>query len=157
MIYVEDFLKCAIQLVKDNLNAELLKIDTERGDFVMKPVDMNNAVIFQSLNNFPVNFDPILFYGVDQVTTDSIESATGDNWEIEFSIIMADPQDQSASYRLLRYQRALKEIFKTNYVKINNMRQKVQVKSLNPISLTLQNNSNEFRAIGIIVETTLFE
>lgn len=157
MIYIEDFLNCSIALVKEKINANLAAIDTERGDFTLKPIDLENGIVFQSLNNLPVNFDPILYYGVDQVTSDSIESALGETWEIEFSIILADPQDKSADKRILRYQRALKEIFLNEYVKINNMRQKVRVKSLNPVSFLLQNSSNEFRAIGIIVETTLFQ
>lgn len=155
--YIEDFLNCSIEMVKDQINLKLQEIDTERGDFVLKPIDLENAIIFQSLNNFPVNFDPILYYGIDQVNTESIESAAGETWEVEFSIILADPQDRSADKRILRYQRALKEIFLNNYVKINNMRQKVRVKALNPVAFTLQNSSVEFRAIGIIVETTLFQ
>ena len=158
MIYIEDFLEQVICLVKDNINQELEKIDLERGDFVLKPVDLENAIVFQSLNNLPVNFDPILFYGIDQVQSiGDIESASGENWEIEFSFILSDPQDRTADKRLLRYQRALKSVFLNNYVKIKNMRQKVRVRSLNPVAFTLNNSSNEFRAIGIIVETTLFQ
>ena len=157
MIYIEDFLNCSIALVKEQINAKLAEIDAERGDFTLKPIDLDNGIVFQSLNNLPVNFDPILFYGIDQVDSDSIESAQGETWDLEFSIILADPQDRTADKRILRYQRALKEIFSENYIKINNMRQKVRVKSLNPVSFLLQNSSNEFRAIGIIVETTLFQ
>ena len=162
MIYIEDFLNQALCLVKNNINQELSKIDLERdGDtkpFILKPIDLDDGIVFQSMNNLPVNFDPILYYGVDQVTTiGDLESATGETWEVEFSIILSDPQDRTADKRILRYQRALKEIFLKNYVKINNMRQKVRVKSLNPVAFTLQNTSNEFRAIGIIVETTLFQ
>ena len=142
----------------NKINDELLKIDTERADFVLKPVDIENGIVFQSLNNLPVNFDPTLYYGVDQVDNiGDVESASGETWGIEFSLILSDPQDRTADKRLLRYQRALKSIFLDNYIKINNMRQKVRVKSLNPISFKLQNTSNEFRAIGIIVETTLFQ
>ena len=157
MIYIEDFLNCSIALVKEKINTKLAEIDTERGDFTLKPIDLENGIVFQSLNNLPVNFDPILFYGIDQISTDSIESASGETWEVEFSIILSDPQDRTADKRILRYQRALKEIFLNDYVKINNMRQKVKVKSLNPVSFLLQNSSNEIRAIGIIVETTLFQ
>lgn len=158
MIYIEDFLEQVICLVKNNINQELAKIDAERGDFVLKPIDLENAIVFQSLNNLPVNFDPILYYGVDQVSNNGdVESATGETWDIEFSFILSDPQDRTADKRLLRYQRALKSIFLNNYIKINNMRQKVRVRSLNPVAFTLSNSSNEFRAIGIIVETTLFQ
>ena len=158
MIYIEDFLKCAKALVIANINDKLTEIDNERGDYELKKIDVDDAIIFQSMNNFPVNFDPILFYGVDNVTNQGdVESAAGETWEIEFSIILADPQDKTVDTRILRYQRALKEIFLNNYVKINNMRQKVRVRSLNPVAFTLQNASVEYRAIGIIVETTLFQ
>ena len=155
---IECVLENTFNHVKDNLNAELLKIDTEKADFVLKPVDFDNGVVFQSLNNLPVNFDPIFFYGVDQVQVPTtIESSVGEEWEIEFSIILSDPQDRTVDKRILRYQRALKQVFINEYVKIGNMRQKVRVRSLNPVAFTLQNASVEYRAIGIIVETTLFQ
>jgi len=161
MIYIEDVLNQAICLVKDNINDELTKIDVERAGetnpITMKPIDTENGIVFQSLNNLPVNFDPILYYGVDQVETDPIESAQGETWSMEFSIILSDPQDRTAEKRVLRYQRALKSIFLNNYIKLNNMRQKVRVRSLNPVAFTLPNASIEFRAIGILVETTLFQ
>lgn len=158
MIYIEDFLEQAKELVKSKMNDKLLEIDSERGDLVLKPVDFDNAVVFQSMNNLPVNFDPILYYGATSVSTDgNVESSVGETWEVEFSVILADPQDRSIEKRLFRYQRALKEIFLQNYFKINNIRQKVRLRSLNPISFNLQNNSIEYRAIGILIETTLFE
>lgn len=157
MIYIEDFLENAIELVKQNINQKLIDIDNERNDFALKPIDLENGIVFQSLNNLPVNFDPILYYGADDVTNiGEIESASGETWSVEFSIILADPQDRSVEKRLWRYQRALKEIFLEGYIKINSMRQKVRVRSLNPVAFTLQNTSNEYRAIGINIETTLF-
>ena len=60
MIYIEDVLNQSIELVKSKINSKLSEIDTERGDFVLKQIDTDNAVVFQSMNNFPVNFDPIL-------------------------------------------------------------------------------------------------
>lgn len=155
--YIEDFLNCAVGLVKEKINDKLTEIDNERNDFELKKIDLDNGIIFQSMNNFPVNFDPILYYGADNVTQiGEVESASGESWEIEFSIVLSDPQDRTVTNRIFRYQRALKEIFLENYIKMNNMRTKVRVRSLNPVAFTLQNSSNEYRAIGIIIETTLF-
>ena len=159
MIDIEDFVACAKELVRTKLNDEITAIDAARSDGItLKQIDIDNAIIFQSLDNFPVNFDPVLYYGVSGATApQQIESATGENWEVEFTIILADPHDKTIDTRLFRYQRALKNLFKKNYFKINNLTQKVRVKSLDPVSFSLSNQKAvEFRAIGVIVETTLF-
>lgn len=155
-IDIEYYLDQVESFVKANLNNKLSEIDTEKNDGItLKPIN-DKAVVFQTLNAFPVNFDPVLFYGIDSVQGESIESANEETYQIEISIILADKADKATEKKLLRYHRALKEIFQENYFKIGNTREKVRVTSLSPISFTLQNTTNPFRAIGVRIEVSLF-
>jgi len=153
---VECFLDNMEQHIKDNLNDRLASIDAEKSStWTTEPVN-EKAYVFQSLDNMPVNFDPILFYGIAQVPSKSIPGATAKNYKIEISVIKSDSESKTIGKKLLRYQRALEEIFEENFYKINNVRPKIEVSSLQPISFRLQNSSNQFKAIGIEISFSIF-
>lgn len=142
--------------LKEKLNDRIAAIDAEKNsDFTTELVDPK-AYIFQGLDSMPVNFDPILFYGISKVESDSIHSANAETYTIEISIIKADSNSATVGKKLLRYNRALKEIFQENCFKINNVRPKIKVTSLQPISFQLQNSSDLFKAIGIEIELSIF-
>lgn len=145
---IEDFLKA-------NLNTQLAAIDAEKNSgWTTEPVDAE-AYVFQSLDNLPVNFDPILFYGVSDIESKSVPGASAKIIKIEISVIKVDDESKTIGKKLLRYGRALEELFEKNYFKINNVRPKIIVSSLQPISFKMQNSSNLFKAIGIEIETSI--
>lgn len=153
---VEVILKNIKETLLDKLNTKLLEIDTEKNDgIVLSPVDPG-AYILQSLDEFPVNFDPALFYGIESIETVGEYSATHKKMKIEISVILADPQDGSIFSRLFRYQRAMEETFLESYFTIKNMREKVKVTSLEPVAFRVQNSTSEFKAIGVMIEISLF-
>ena len=142
--------------LKNHLNDKIVEIDTEKNSgWTTEPVDPESYV-FQSLDEMPVNFDPILFFGVSSIEGEGIESATSKICKVEVSVIKTDDESKTIGKKLLRYQRALQEIFQENYVKINSVRQKIRVSSLQPISFEMQNSSNRFKAIGIEIEFSIF-
>ena len=144
------------QFLKDNLNTRINAIDVEKNSgWTTENVDPE-AYVFQSLDNLPVNFDPILFYGISQMPSKGIGPATAKNPRIEISVIKTDDESKTIGKKLLRYQRALEEIFEENFYKINNVRPKIEVSSLQPISFQMQNSSNQFKAIGIEIELSIF-
>lgn len=142
--------------LKEKLNDKISAIDLEKNSGWNTELVDENAFIFQSLDNLPVNFDPILFYGISKVEGESIHSANAEIYSIEISIIKADDESKTIGKKLLRYNRALKEIFQENCFKIGNVRPKIKVSSLQPISFQLQNSSNQFKAIGIEIELSIF-
>lgn len=153
---IECFLDNLEQFLKDNLNDRIAAIDAEKNSGWTTELVDDAAYIFQSLDNMPVNFDPILFYGVSSVESDGINGATGKTYKIEISIIKADSESKTTGKKLLRYQRALEEIFEENYFIINNVRPKITITSLQPISFQLQNSGDQFKAIGIEIEYSIF-
>ncbi len=153
---VECFLDNMEQHIKDKLNDRLAAIDLEKNSgWTTEPIN-EKAYIFQSLDNMPVNFDPILFYGIAEVASKAIYAATAKEYKIEISVIKSDSESKTIGKKLLRYQRALEEIFEESFYKINNVRPKVEVSSLQPVSFRLQNSSNQFKAIGIEISFSIF-
>ena len=127
---LECFIVSVEKHLKANLNDKIAEIDAEKNtftpiedQFVTNPVD-NEAYIFQSLDNMPVNFDPILFYGISNAPSKGIGPATAVNPMVEISVIKAEEEVKTIGKKLLRYQRALQEIFEENFFKINNVRPK---------------------------------
>ena len=148
--------------LKDKLNPQIVLIDAEKNankaiadQWTTEPVD-NEAYVYQSLDQMPVNFDPILYYGISQMPSNGIGPATAKNPIIEISIIKTDDESKTIGRKLLRYQRALEEIFEENFYKINSVRPKIEVSSLQPVAFKDQNSSNRFKAIGIEIELSIF-
>jgi hypothetical protein len=153
---IEVVLKNLKDTLVDNLNTKLAEIDAEKNDGITLKQIQSGAYILQSLDEFPVNFDPALYYGVESVATSSEYGASAKNLRLEVTVILADPQDGSVYSRLFRYQRALEEIFTSNYPRLKKMYDKVKVTGLEPIAFRVQNQTTEFKAIGIILELDLF-
>lgn len=153
---VETVIKNIELTLKEKLNNKLLEIDAEKADGItLRPVDPK-AFIIQSLDEFPVNYDPALFLGIESINTVGEYSATAKTIRIEVSAILSDPQDGTIFSRLFRYQRAMEETFLESYFTIKNMREKVRVTSLEPVAFKVQNSTTEFKAIGVIIELSLF-
>ncbi len=153
---VETVIKNIELTLKEKLNLKLIEITTEKNDGItLRPVD-DKAYIIQSLDEFPVNFDPALFIGIESINTVGEYSATSKTIRIEVSVILSDPQDGKNFSRLFRYQRAMEETFLESYFTIKNMREKVKVTSLEPVAFKVLNSTTEFKAIGVIIELSLF-
>jgi hypothetical protein len=153
---VEVILKNIKETLLEKLNPKLLEIEADKGDgIVLKPIDPG-AYILQSLDEFPINYDPALFYGIESIETVGEYSSTHKSIKVEISFIIADPQDGTIFSRLFRYQRALEETFLESYFTIKNMREKVKVTSLEPVAFKVQNSTSEFKAIGVMIEISLF-
>lgn len=163
---LECFVDSVEVFLKSKLNDRILLIDAEKNlnkpveDHIITEAVNECAYVFQSLDNLALNFDPILFYGVAQVPSKGIGPATAKNPKIEISVIKQDSslgeENKVIGKQLLRYQRALEEIFEENFYKINSVRPKIEVSSLQPISFQMQNSSDQFKAIGIEIEIFIF-
>lgn len=159
---IECFIDNLEIFLKDNLNDAIQAIDDEKNanrapenQWETEKVDPE-AYVYQSLDNLPVNFDPILFYGVSKVETIGIHGATAKKYFIEVTVIKTDDESKTIGRKLLRYQRAMNEIFIKNYFTINNVRPKIEIADLQPIHFSVQNSSAQFKAIGIEIELSIF-
>lgn len=149
----ETFLRDVETFLKSNLNAEIVKINTEKADFNLDSID-DKAYIFQSLDDKVLNYSPSVFYYIDDIQSESIDSATSEEISIEVVVILSDKKDGKLQYRLLRYLRALKDLFNNGFNKVHYSK-KVKVESLVPIRFALQNSTNFVHAIGVRLTTVI--
>lgn len=149
----ESFLRDVETFLKTNLNNNIIAINTEKGDFVLDQIP-TTAYIFQSLDDRVVNNKASLFYYIDDIQSEAVDSATSEEISIEVVVILSDKKDNTLQYRLLRYQRALKELFNNGFNKVNYSK-KVRVESLVPIRFAYQNSTNYVHAIGVRLTTVI--
>ncbi len=137
-----------------NLNTKLAAITAEKADGIVLPTLHASAFFFQTLGEAAINLNPFLIYGIVDQKDEGIGPAVSERIMIQIAIVVSDRLDGNIGKRLLRYRRALRELFTGSFDKIGNA-VKFKVTSLVPISLELINSDEPQRAIGIQVETTL--
>ena len=116
MYDVEQLTKDLLQLVKDNLNTEITKIQTQKGnDFELKLIAEPTAY-YPSLDDNILEFDPFVYYGIGDNDILSNGPESSDNLEIFFTVVFTNENDDDNNYwRSLRYIRALRKVFENNY------------------------------------------
>lgn len=138
--------------LKANLNSKITALNSEKGDAPQLLTLDSNAFFFQTMNDAVANFDPFVFYGISDVESVATGPGIIERYLIDLIVVVVDTaQDLLIGKRLLRYNRAFKELLTSNYDKIGDGK-KIKVTSLVPVSFKLANSSNEYRAIGVTLE-----
>ena len=148
--------------MRSKLNTRLLALDSEKNDGItLKPVTSTgepDGFFFQDLGDRIANFDPFVLYGIDSVRVQpgqNIGPATAKTYTIHVIVVIQDNgNDPSLTKRLLRYQRALWEIFEVDWATVRHGA-KFKIGGLMPIAFELLNRSQPDRAVGISLEVTL--
>lgn len=150
---LENFATDIRDLLLLRLNEKIQLINVEKGDFEIKEVS-ENAYCFQSLDERAMNYSPFLIYGFDDIISVSNGPLNADSVLFSATIIIADDGAKNIMSKLLRYQRALREVFQKHWDEIGHA-QKGEIKSLNPLAFQFANSSHPSRAIGIQIMSTL--
>lgn len=140
--------------IKANLNTYITQVNTEKSDSLLKTID-SNAYFFQTMNDRVANYDPFIFYGISDLESIGIGPQLSEKYMIDLIVVLTDTgQDLLTGKKLLRYNRALKEMIKKSW-DIIGKGMKLKISSLVPVAFKLANSSNEYRAIGITIEVNL--
>jgi hypothetical protein len=146
---LEDLCADIATVLQTNLNSKLSEIDSEKNDGIVLKQVTGDAYFFQELNNKVANFDPFVLYGVESVQTLSQEGAAAQVATISVVIVVSDPGlDPELPKRMIRYARALHEIFEENY-SLLRLSSKLIIQNLMPVSFNLLNSSQSYRAAGV--------
>lgn len=138
--------------LKANLNGKITALNTEKGDAPQLLTIADGAYFFQTLNDKIANFNPFIFYGINDIEPGPIGPAMSEKYLIDLIVVVVDVgQDLLIGKRLLRYNRALKDLIQSNWSSIGDGN-KLKVRTLVPVAFKLANTSNEYRAIGITIE-----
>lgn len=135
----ETVLKNAIAMVKLKLNDELAVINTEKGDWDIANLNAA-AYYFGQIPKGAFNYNPFAVYGF--LGDPTFDASQPDNHikviPLFFEVVLVDggnKDDENIIYKLLRYSRALENVFNKNHSKIMEGYGNIQVTSLAPTTL----------------------
>lgn len=151
----ERFLEDIKAILTSKLNAKFLEIDTEKADTItLKPVG-STSYFLQGLNERAANLDPFVVYGYEPGDTKSIGSSSAQDILVSVVIVVSDHGSDLMNTQMLRYARALKEVFEENWQMVE-FSTKLRINELEPINLKLDaDGDNQYKAVGIQILTNL--
>jgi hypothetical protein len=136
--------------VKARLNTKLTSITTEKGDSISLAPVLDAAYFCQSLDTRVANYDPFIFYGVEDVNSVGIGPATAKDWSIWVLVCYADKgNDDKLTQRMFRYLRAMEEIFEDEWHIRGQVNSKIQ--SIPPTNFVGINSGEKYRATGVML------
>lgn len=155
----EQLLNDIFEIVKANLNTKLNEIKVEKdallgsGNFAV-PLIEDNAW-FDSLDEKTANFDPYVYYGVNDNSVIELASAESSQLTIFFTVVLHYNGDDANMYKkMLRYIRALQEIVAENFDRIPEA-SSLRVTAVNPQDLQDLDESTFHKIGGISIQTAI--
>ena len=150
----EVLLNAVVQYLKDNLTAKLAEIDAEKADGITLTPVSADAFFVHTLDDEVTNYNPFIYVGFSSLGGSAIQGSTAFEPRIQVTIVMsASTETQDDFAKILRYQRALVEIFNEGFSRIRS-EINLTIENLEPVTLQGVNTSNLYRAIGIEMQTT---
>lgn len=136
------------------INSFITAINTEKGDDpVMSTID-DGALIFQTMTEAIVNFDPFLIYYIDSVSSESAGPHTLRTYKVNIEIVFAScVNEKLLGYLLLRYQRALRDFAEYHWRRLDCGVQS-SLSDLNPVEYSLSESDETHKSIGISISVT---
>lgn len=139
--------------LKAKLNTRIGVVEAEKtglGSPVGLPlVDDPNGFFKQTWDDRILNQNPAVFYGIQTIdAAGSIESATAQYVTIFVEIVLTDGRnDKNTVTRLLRYTRAVREIFEEAFA-ILDAGSAIKIETVAPVSFRLDTDTSEEVLIG---------
>lgn len=154
---VEKVFYSIVDFFKSNLNAKIEAINTEKNDPVLTTVS-SNAWIEGSLNDTVVNYDRTILSYIEDIQANVSNSHISETIILEIDLIAHQKEDFLDYKRILRYQRALKEVAQDAWSGIKDLKgyDYPVVRILNPIDITIPGTSFSSKVIGVQIEFVLF-
>lgn len=138
-------------IMKANLNDRITKIqsekDTKLGDANFNVPLIDDNAWFDGLDERTANFNPYVYYGIEDNSVIEVASAESSDLTIFFTVVYHNDGDDVTMYRkMLRYIRAMQE------VSTRNFREIAEASNLKVIALNPQDvkdlDSETFHKIG---------
>lgn len=157
----EDILDTVLGVMTAGLNTQIAAIEAEKiaaGKGLtptLAQID-SGSYVEQTWSDEILNFNPGIFYGIEDVSTQSIGMAVAKTYKIFCEVIVIDDGNSVGCHkRILRYSRALEEIFETAF-KDAIGGGKASVEQVRPISFKKDlDSSEEIKIGGISLTITL--
>lgn len=144
-------------MLKDStngLNAKITAINTEKNDSITLAQVNSSAYLFQSYDSKVLNYDPFIFYGVDDIEGVGIGAHTSEIYSISIILLLAKKNETVEVTRMLRYLRCLQDCVKSQWDFIEHKGLgKAEIIPGAPVELKLLNSSQPHRAVGVQIRT----
>lgn len=151
---VENFTDDLLAFLQANLNTKLSSLDTEKNDGITLAQIASTAYFFQNLSTEIVNYNPFIFYRIDTMGgAQNLFSAVDKNFQMQVMVIVSDNgNDVDIMRRLLRYQRAMIELFESNFANVSKLGA-IKVQGLAPFPVeSLANRPEISQVVGVTLE-----
>jgi hypothetical protein len=141
------------------LNTKISEIQAEKatllGDQNFVVPLINDGAWFDTLDEKTANFDPYIYYGLNDNTVIELASAESSELAIFFTVVMHYNGNDATMYRkMLRYIRALQEVVSANFDRIPEVA-RFQVRTVAPNDLRDLDTSEFHKIGGIVINTAI--
>ena len=153
----ERFIDDLLEIFRTNLNTKIAEIQAEKAIFLgSKNFDLptlEDNAWFDTLDVKTVNFDPFVYFGINDNALIEIESAEASDYTAFSTVILDYNGDDATMYKkMLRYIRALREIVSENFDTISEV-SNLKVATINPtnfqdLDVDDDNMDNSMNKIG---------
>lgn len=147
-------------LMKDatyGVNARIAAINTELGNApVLATLNTTNALYWQEIPDTGLNYDIILFNYIQSVDAVHVRGSTAGKYQVNSEILFSNSLvDSQLIYRLLRYQRALRDFYKSNWDRLGHTVE-LEIRELSPVDwLFSKNQQTPYKGIGVSIEIVI--
>lgn len=141
--------------MRARLNTKLSEITTEKNDGIVLPTVPDAAYVFEYWGEEVANFNPVVLYGfAGMEAADGPGPGVVEQIRMQIGVVLNDDGSAELIRKLLRYQRALKEIFLSGWDRVAGV-SNVRVSGVEPFPIALAKRDNPDRVIGVTVEFSI--
>lgn len=155
----ERLLDDLLAIMKSNLNTKISEIQAEKdtllgaGNFAVPLIDDN--AWFDSLDDKTVNFDPYVYYGVNDNNVIELAGAESSEVQVFFTVVLHyNGSDASMFRKMLRYIRALQEVVGANFDAIS-CASNLTVSTVTPTDLKDLDGDTFHKIGGVVISTAI--
>lgn len=149
----EDLLDDVVAIVQAGLTAKLAAIEAEKiakgkGVNGGLPAPESDAYYRQTWSDKILNHSPAIFYGIEDVQTESMGPATSEKFKVFVEVVLVDSgMDTDTANRLLRYSRALREVLQEKFASVAETG-RIKIETVRPVSFKMDADSSEEIKVG---------
>lgn len=149
----EDLLDRVLSIIQTGLSAKLTAIEAEKiakgkGITGGLPVPESGAYFRQTWSNNILNYAPAIFYGIENVQADGVGPVTSEKFTVFVEVIIVDSgMDTNTTSKIMRYSRALKELFQSSFSEVAETG-RIKIETVRPVSFKLEQDSSEEIKVG---------
>jgi len=156
---VERLLDDLFLIIQSGLNDQITKIQTEKaillGDDNFEVKVINDDAWFDALDDRVVNYDPYVYYGINDNSIIEIAGAESSEVTLFFTVVAHYDGDDKPMFRMmLRYIRALQEIITENFSVIREV-SNLKVSVIQPQDLKDLDQDTFHKIGGISIQTSI--